>query len=418
MVPTAVSSEDEIVNTQHPSAVIHPAVIIGAGHFGLAIAHELQKRGVSVPILDAADRVASAWRQRHPQLRLNTHRLLSSLPGLRMPRGVGAFPSRDDVVRYLEAYEWRIDRPIEYRTHVQRIEPDGDHWRVETGRGPVLAEEVIVATGRERVGYIPDWPGKDGFRGELRSAADLGDVSRYAGKRVLVVGCGTSGSDALNHLARVDTRELLVSVRHGPAVLPTRLLGLPIQLPSPLMTLLPARMLDAVFRLTQRLVFGDLRRHGLDGHPDGAATRLIREGVGPAFDLGFVAALKAGRLRAVPTVQGFDGVQVLLADGSRVQPDVVICATGYRPGLESMVGHLGVLDERGVPRTFGRAGQSPLPGLRFVGMTPRLSGQFLAARGEAKAVARELTSRQRSRGRLADSVQPAPAIADAATETH
>lgn len=418
MVPAADSSEDEIVNTQHPPAVIHPAVIIGAGHFGLAVAHELQKRGLSVPVLDAADHVAAAWRRRHPQLRLNTHRLLSSLPGLRMPRRVGAFPSRDDVVRYLEAYEWRIDRPVEYRTHVRRIEPEGDHWRVETGRGPVLAEEVIVATGRERVPYIPDWPGRDGFTGELHSAAGLGDVNRYAGKRVLVVGCGTSGSDALNHLAQVDTRELLVSVRHGPAVLPTRLLGLPIQLPSPLMTLLPPRALDAVFGLTQRLVFGDLRRHGLRGHPDGAATRLVRDGIGPAFDLGFVAALKAGRIRAVPPVQGFDGARVLLADGGSVQPDIVICATGYRPGLESMVGHLGVLDDRGIPHTFGRAGQSPLPGLRFVGMTPRLSGQFLAARREAKAVAHELTSRQCSRDRRADSVQPAPAIVDAATETH
>ena len=417
MVPAAVLSEEEIVNTQHPSEVIHPAVIIGAGHFGLAIAHELQKRGLSVPVLDAADRVAAAWRHRHPQLRLNTHRLLSSLPGLRMPRRVGAFPSRDDVVRYLEAYEWRIDRPVEYRTRVRRIEPEGDHWRVETERGTVLAEEVIVATGRERVPYIPDWAGRDGFTGELGSAADIGNVSRYAGKRVLVVGCGTSGSDVLNHLAQVDTRELLVSVRHGPAVLPTRLLGLPIQLPSPLMTLLPPRVLDAVFRFTQRLVFGDLRKRGLPSHPDGAATRLLREGVGPAFDQGFVAALKAGRIRAVPPVQGFDGAQVVLADGSRVEADVVICATGYRPGLESMVGHLGVLDGRGIPRTFGQAGGSALPGLRFAGMTPRLTGQFLTARSEARAITRELTNRQRSSERLGDAAPPAPAIADAATET-
>ena len=418
MVPAAVSSEDEIVNTQHPPAVIHPAVIIGAGHFGLAIAHELQKRGLSVPVLDAADRVAAAWRQRHPQLRLNTHRLLSSLPGLRMPRHAGAFPSRDDVVRYLEAYEWRIDRPVEYKTHVRRIAPEGDHWCVETRRGPVRAEQVIVATGRERVPYIADWPGKSGFTGELRSVAELGDVSRYAGKRVLVVGCGTSGSDALNHLVPIDTRELLVSVRHGPAVLPTRLLGLPIQLPSPLMALLPPRLLDAVFRLTQRLVFGDLRRHGLDRHPDGAATRLVREGVGPAFDLGFVAALKADRIRAVPPVQGFDGADVVLADGSKVQPDVVLCATGYRPGLDAMVGHLGVLDSRGIPITSGRAGQSPLPGLRFVGMTPRLTGQFLAARSEAKAIARELTRRQPASDRCPEIAQPGPAITDAASDAH
>lgn len=375
-------------------AVVYPAVIIGAGHSGLAIAHELQRRGLSVPVLDAADRVAASWRRRHPQLRLNTHRLLSSLPGQPMPRDTGAFPSRDDVVRYLETYESRLQRPVSYRTRVRRIEPLDGHWRVDTARGPVFAEEVIVATGRERVAYIPDWPGKATYTGELRSAADLGDVGRYAGKRVLVVGCGTSGSDALNHLARIDTRELLVSVRHGPAVLPTRLCGLPIQLPSPLMMLLPARLLDAMFRLTQRLVFGDLRRHGLRSHPAGAATRLVRDGVGPAFDLGFAQALRAGRLRALAPVSGFDGDRVLLADGSCVHPEVVICATGYRAGLESLVGHLGVLDHRGVPCTLDQGGRSALPGLRFAGMTPQLSGQFLSARREARVIAGELASRQ------------------------
>ncbi len=379
------------------TATVHPVVIIGAGPFGLAIAHELQRRGLSVPVLDAAERVAAPWRRRHPQLRLNTHRRLSRLPGLKMPASAGAFPSRDDVVRYLEAYEYRIERPIEYNTRVTRIEPDGDHWRLDTSRGPVRAEEVIVATGRERVPDIPDWPGRDGYTGALLSAAELGDIRRYAGKHVLVVGAGTSGSDVLNHLIGVETAELWVSVRRGPSVLPTRLAGVPIQLLSPLMAPLPPRLLDAMLTATERLAFGDLERHGLTRHPDGAATRLVREGVGPAFDLGFVAALKRGRIRVVPAVRAFRGNRVILDAGNALSPDVVICATGYRPGLESMVGHLGVLDEHGVPRTLDAAGSSPLPGLRFAGMTPRLIGQFVAAGREARAIARALTRRPRTR---------------------
>jgi putative flavoprotein involved in K+ transport len=91
----------------------------------------------------------------------------------------------------------------------------------------------------------------------------------------------------------------------------------------------------------------------------------------------------------VAAVESFDGPDVVLADGSRVAPDAVIAATGFRAGLEELVGHLGVLDARGLPvETDGRPA---LPGLWFVGMKPTLGGQLregsIAARNVAAAVA-------------------------------
>lgn len=375
--------------------VIHPVVIVGAGLFGLAIAHELRRRGRPPLVLDAAEEGAAAWRRRHPGLRLNTHRCLSSLPGLRMPRAAGAFPARDDVVRYLEAYEWRLERPVIRGVRVRRIEVAMHGWRLETSAGPVHAREVIVATGRERIPHVPAWPGRDAYRGELLTAAELGDAARFAGRDVLVVGAGTSGSDALNHLVGVGAARLRVSVRHGPTVLPARIAGVPLQLLSPLMTPLPARWVDLAMALTERVAFGDLRRHGLPRHADGVATRLLREGVGPAFDLGFVAGIRSGAIEVVPAVEALAADRVRLVDGREIAPDVVICATGYRPGLEAMVGHLGVLDARGIPRIAGPAGASARPGLYFAGMRPALPGQFLAARREARALARALAPRPR-----------------------
>ena len=69
----------------------------------------------------------------------------------------------------------------------------------------------------------------------------------------------------------------------------------------------------------------------------------------PAYDDGFVEELRAGRIEIVAAVVGFDQSDVVLADGARVQPDAVIAATGYRRGLNVLVGHLGVLDSNGVP---------------------------------------------------------------------
>jgi putative flavoprotein involved in K+ transport len=46
----------------------------------------------------------------------------------------------------------------------------------------------------------------------------------------------------------------------------------------------------------------------------------------------------------VAEIEAFDAGTVSLRSGVRVEPDVVIAATGYRRGLEPVVGHLGVLD--------------------------------------------------------------------------
>ena len=80
-----------------------------------------------------------------------------------------------------------------------------------------------------------------------------------------------------------------------------------------------------------------------------------------------------------------------LADDNRIEPDAVICATGYRRGLEPLVGKLGVLDESGLPKTVGD--RPAAPGLRFVGYVPRPAGMYYMgreAKRAAKRIAREL----------------------------
>jgi cation diffusion facilitator CzcD-associated flavoprotein CzcO len=388
---------------------VHPVIIVGAGLNGLAAAYELKIRGIEPVILDGAKETAAPWRKRHEGLRLNTHRLISHLPGKRIPRCYGAFPRRDDMVDYLDAYERSLGVPVHRGVWIERIDRAPEGWRLSTSSGVFPARQVIVATGHERVPSIPDWPGREGFEGELIHAAHFGRADRFRGKRVLVVGAGNSGTDVLNHLVREGTAALWVSVRNGPTVLPTRALGMPLQLLSPLMAFLPAKAVDGLMSATERIFLGNLRKYGIPKHPDGVATRLIREGVAPAFDNGFVAALKAGRVTALPSVARFDGEAVILADGASVKPDVVICATGYRPGLEGLVGHLGVLDENGQPTHPGPLPHPDHAGLWFMGMTPRLPGVFHAARGEARQLARAVLRGEKRRSAMA----PQPALSTA-----
>ncbi|TIQ25042.1 MAG: NAD(P)/FAD-dependent oxidoreductase, partial [Mesorhizobium sp.] len=92
--------------------------------------------------------------------------------------------------------------------------------------------------------------------------------------KVLVVGAGNSGFDALNHLSGVETGQMWLSARNGPSLLPKRIGKIAVHRFSPFMASLPARLADAVMATTQRLVFGDLRKFGLPPAPSGGASRL------------------------------------------------------------------------------------------------------------------------------------------------
>jgi hypothetical protein len=119
---------------------------------------------------------------------------------------------------------------------------------------------------------------------------------------------------------------------------------------------------------------------------------LYRLGVAPAIvDREVIDAIKDGRIEVVRGVESFEESGLKLADGARVEPEAVVCATGYTSGLEQLVGHLGVLGDRGQPSAVGE--QPAAPGLRFLGYVPRPGAIGYAgkqAQRAAKLIVREL----------------------------
>ncbi|MBZ9933582.1 NAD(P)/FAD-dependent oxidoreductase, partial [Mesorhizobium sp. BR1-1-5] len=249
------------------AVTVEPAIVVGAGAAGLAVARALMKAGVATAILEKESRLAEPWRRRHEQLHLNTHRDLSALPGLAYPKGTPAFPHRDVVIRHMNDFHEANRLPVEFGVSVESITFRGDHWVVRTSAGSRLARHVVVATGRDREPFTPQWTGMQAFAGRIIHSADFGDAQAYAGKKVLVVGAGNSGFDALNHLAGVDTAAVWLSARNGPALLPKRVGKIAVHRLSPLMARLPLRVADAVMAVTQRLVFGDLTKFGVPPPP-------------------------------------------------------------------------------------------------------------------------------------------------------
>jgi putative flavoprotein involved in K+ transport len=364
-------------------------IVCGAGTAGLAAAASLRSAGVEAIVLERTEEVGASWRTRYDGLRLNTTGWMSTQPGYRASRRrYGEFPSRDAWVRYLEDYaaHHRID--VRFGTQVLRLEPVDGEWRVETKGEGLQARFVVIATGFDHDPDLPDWPGRDDFAGELIHSSVYRNPEPYSGRDVLVVGPNTTGSEVAALLSRGGAGRVRVACRTPPNLMTRKFLGATTNIPGLALDHLPLRVADQISWLGQRMVFGNLGRYGLPRSPDGVATTMRRRKQAPAYDSGFVSLLKAGRIEIVAAVEGFDGQDVLLGDGTRIQPEVVIAATGYRRGLEPLVGHLGVLDEDGIPLLSGGSEHPSARGLFFNGYRVDLSGQLRLMRLDARAIAR------------------------------
>ncbi|MFI8961564.1 flavin-containing monooxygenase [Streptomyces sp. NPDC053493] len=401
--------------TVTPQSHQHPVYVIGGGPGGLAVAAALRARGVRAVVLEKSDAVGQSWRHHYDRLRLHTTRRLSSLPGLTMPRSFGRWPARADVVRYLERYAEFHDLEIVTGVEVTRIEREhegtgagADHGGDGAGSGPggwvlhatggrrLVGSAVVVATGYNHTPRLPDWPGLDAYTGahgrELVHAGTYRNPKPYAGRDVLVVGAGNTGAEIAADLADGGAARVRLAVRTPPYICRRSTLGWPTQRSGILVRRLPVALVDRLTGLLGRFLTADLSAYGLP-RPEGGLYSRVLQGAVPVQDVGLVAAVRAGTVEPVPAVASFDGPDVVLADGTRLTPDAVIAATGYRRALEPLVGHLGVLDERGRPAVRGARCAREAPGLYFTGFTNPISGMFREMAIDAERIARRVARR-------------------------
>ena len=369
-------------------------VVIGAGPAGLGVSAMLGRRGVDTLILEAADTVAPSWHARYDGFRLNTSSWFSYLPGRRLPRSAGRWPSREALVAYYTDYARRHELKVRLGATVERVERRGEGWSLRTVEEAIDARFVVLATGKYRTPAIPHWRGRDTFAGQLMHSADYRNPAPFLGRDVLVVGPGASGFEIATQIARASGKRVPLSIRTPPHLIHRDVGPFPSDLFAVLGRRLPVRAVDWAGERIRRLTIGDLTDLGLQPPPDGIYSRLRRTGMIPTADGPYIEALKTGSVQIVAAVEHFDGPAVVLSDGRHLEPDVVIAATGYRRDLEPLVGHLGVLDADGHPladrgRTHPRA-----PGLYFIGFSEPLSGNLRQLRLDARQIARSIAHRR------------------------
>jgi putative flavoprotein involved in K+ transport len=313
-------------------------VVVGAGQAGLAIGHFLRRHGRDFVILERAGEIAPAWRERWDSLRLFTPRCYSGLPGLPFPGDPDGYPIRAEVIAYLERYAETFDLPIELNSEVKRLDlGDDGRFHLEVDGRTITADQVVVATGPFQTPFLPKLAERladDVFQTHAVGYRRPDDVSPGA---VLVVGGGNTGFQIAKELSA--THKVVLSVGSRQTPLPQRLLGRDL-----FWWLTKAGILDKSVetRLGQRL-----------------STRETLIGSSPR------ELKRAYGVEVRPRATDADGRTVRFEDGSELQVDAVIWATGYRPDYSWI--KLPVFDADG--RLRHRRGVTDVPGLCFLGLT-------------------------------------------------
>ena len=131
-------------------------VVIGGGQAGLTIGYFLRQQGYRFVILERASELAPAWRERWDSLTLFTPRRYSALPGLPSPGDPDGYPTRDEVIGYLERYAETFELPVELNSDVKQLDQGDDgRFRLALGGRTIIADQVVVATGPFQTPYVP-----------------------------------------------------------------------------------------------------------------------------------------------------------------------------------------------------------------------------------------------------------------------
>jgi cation diffusion facilitator CzcD-associated flavoprotein CzcO len=366
-------------------------LIIGASAAGLATAAGLQKLGRSFEILEASDAVGPAWRRHYDRLHLHSPKSLSGLPGLKMPAEWPRYPAREQVVEYLEQYQSHHGLKPNFGQRVTRLERQDGGWQASTADRQWQARTVVLATGAARQPVRPSWPGQEAFQGQILHSSEYRNGDPWKGRPVLVVGFGNSACEQAIDLVERGAQSHL-AVRSPVNVLPRDIYGLiPVLQVGIVMQHLPPRLADALAWPMIRSTVGDIRRFGLRKLPYGPNTQISRDRHIPLLDIGTMAHIRAGRIGVHPGIERFTADGVVFTDGSSLEVDAVVLATGYRPGLdEFLVDWEKVCDEHGVPVISG--GPTALPGLYFCGQFVSPAGMLREIGIESRKIAAHIAA--------------------------
>ncbi len=405
--PAAASAAAAAPAPAPPGLAADPEVlVIGAGQAGLTIAARLRQLDVRTVVIEREARVGDHWRHRYSSLVLHNQVWANHLPYLKFPASWPAYLSKDELADWLESYASIMALDVRTSTEITgaRYDAAAARWAVTLRRadGTVTGlhpRHLVLATGVFGVPRRPEIPGAARFTGRLLHATEYTGGTPAAGVRALVVGSGNSAHDVAQDLCEAGAQVTMlqrsstcvVSLEPGAARAYSiyREGGAPTEdcdlvnnsFPLPLLADLHKDMTDKIAQMDDALLRG-LRAAGfeLDFGEDGSGflMKYHRTGGGYYINVGCSDLIVAGKIKVKhgAEIAGLDGRTVRFTDGTTMDTDLIVVATGYQnmsesvrallgDGVAGRVGPVWGLDAEGEVRAmWRRTGQ---PGLWIMG---------------------------------------------------
>jgi hypothetical protein len=312
--------------------------IIGAGPTGLCTARTFDRHGIAYDQFEADSAPGGIWLHgAYATAHIISSRKITQFPEFPMPAHYPDFPSQQQVLDYLNAYadHFSLRGRIQFNRTVILVQPlpEGGYELVFENGERRRYRGVVVCNGHHWDRRWPSYPGR--FSGEMIHSKDYRNPAQLQGRRVLVIGGGNSACDIVSEAARVASVAHL-SLRHGYWFMPKTAFGIPIvELIGPY----PLWLQRLLHRAVLAVCVGDYRRYGL---PPPNHRIFERH---PTVSTEALHYLKHGRIHPHPDVARYDGARVEFVDGSAIEADLVVCATGFHvsypflaPGLVEVRG--------------------------------------------------------------------------------
>ena len=348
-------------------------VIIGGGQSGLMLAARLGQLNVSTLVVEKTERVGDVWRNRYHSLQLHNEICMNHFAYLPFPDTWPVYIPKDKLADWLEFYAETMELIVWTKTSFLGGEYSNSakRWTVrlsqaDGGTRTMRPYHVVLAVGVSGLPSIPEFTGKDDFGGKIVHSSGNTDDLDVTGKSVLVVGAGTSGHDIAQHLhwrganVTVLQRSPITVVSLEPSsVRPYELYRqndgirpitdtdlIAASVPYPLLARLHRPLSRRMAEEDKELLDG-LRKIGflLDNGEDdtGYFLKLLRYQAGYYLNIGASELLIEGKikLKVAVEIERLESRRVIFSDGSALDADIIVLATGYKPlkeGVRAMFG--------------------------------------------------------------------------------
>ncbi|CAL5097992.1 unnamed protein product [Urochloa decumbens] len=331
-------------------------LIVGAGPSGLAVAACLSQLSIPYRIVEREDCSASLWRKHtYDRLKLHLAKEFCELPHMSYPSDTPTYIPKEQFVRYVDAYVDHFNIFPKYSTSVESCKYDevSNCWDVmahDKVTGLVTeytARFLVVATGENSEGIIPQIPGLDDFPGEVLHSSSYKSWNNYAGKEVLVIGCGNSGMEIAYDLASHGVETSMV-VRSPVHVMTIGLINFGMKLVS---WSLPVNFVDFILVTFANIRFGDLSKYGIVRPNMGPLLLKAKTGRSAVIDVGTVELIKKGAIKVLGPISCIRGDYVEFEDGKNCYFDSIVFATGYKSTANKWLKNgESLLNDNGMPK--------------------------------------------------------------------